>query len=161
DLSEVGRQPMLTPDRRHAIVFNGEIYNYLELRRELERLGHSFQTRTDTEVLLRAYVAWGRHALNRLMGMFAFAILDLPARRVFLARDIFGIKPLYYVQEPWGIAFASEIKALLELPSISRAVNPRRLWEYLRFGQTDHGADTMFAQIKQLPSAHCLDLSLD
>src|SRR5206468_3598796 len=124
-------------------------------------LGHFFQTQTDTEVLLHAYLAWGREALKRLVGMFAFAILDLPARRVFLARDAFGIKPLYYVQSPRGIAFASEIKALLELPDVSRAVHPQRLWEYLRFGQTDHGADTMFAHIKQLPSARWLDISLD
>ena len=93
DLSEAGRQPMVTPDGRHAIVFNGEIYNYLELRAELERLGHRFRTQTDTEVLLHAYLAWGPHALKRLVGMFALAIVDLAARRMFLARDGFGLVP--------------------------------------------------------------------
>jgi asparagine synthase (glutamine-hydrolysing) len=161
DLSDAGRQPMITPDGRHAVVFNGEIYNYLELRAELEVLGHRFRTRTDTEVLLHAYLAWGCHALSRLVGMFAFAILDLPARQLFLARDQFGIKPLYYVQSPHGIAFASEIKALLELPDVQRTVHPQRLWEYLRFGRTDHGADTLFDAIKQLPSAHWLTVPLD
>jgi asparagine synthase (glutamine-hydrolysing) len=161
DLSEAGRQPMLTPDGRYAIVFNGEIYNYVELRAELQKLGHNFLTQTDTEVLLYAYLAWGRAALKRLIGMFAFAILDMPAQRLFLARDAFGIKPLYYVHDHRGAAFGSEIKALLELPDVSRAVHPQRLWQYLRFGQTDHGADTMFAQIKQLPSAHWLDIRLD
>jgi asparagine synthase (glutamine-hydrolysing) len=161
DLSDAGRQPMMSNDDRHAIVFNGEIYNYVELRTELQKLGYIFRTHTDTEVLLNAYLAWGRHALKRLIGMYAFAILDLPARRLFLARDVFGIKPLFYVQTHAGVAFASEIKALLELPDIGRAVDPQRLWQYLRFGQTDHGADTMFAHIKQLPAAHWLEFPLD
>ena len=161
DLSDAGRQPMMTADGRHAIVFNGEIYNYLELRAELEKLGHVFQTHTDTEVLLHAYGAWGRAALKRLIGMFAFALLDLNARRLFLARDCFGIKPLYYCDVANGVAFASEIKPLLELPGVKRDVQPQRLFEYLRFGQTDHGGDTLFAHIKQLPSAHCLDIPLD
>jgi asparagine synthase (glutamine-hydrolysing) len=161
DRSEGGWQPMGTPDGRHFIIFNGEIYNYLELRDELETLGHVFHSHSDTEVLLHAYVEWGRAALNKLVGMFAFAVLDTLERRLFLARDFFGIKPLYYIASPGRFAFASEIKPLLELPDVTRAANPQRLFEYLRFGRTDHGGDTLFAVIAQLPAAHYLEISLD
>jgi asparagine synthase (glutamine-hydrolysing) len=161
DRSDAGWQPMGTPDGRHFIVYNGEIYNYLELRDELEALGHVFRSHSDTEVLLHAYLEWGPSALRRLVGMFAFAILDVHGRRLFLARDFFGIKPLYYACPRSSFAFASEIKALLELPGIGRDVNPQRLFEYLRFGRSDHGGDTMFAAVSQLPAAHFLEVSLD
>jgi asparagine synthase (glutamine-hydrolysing) len=161
DLSEAGWQPMGTPDGRYYLVFNGEIYNYLELRAELEGLGHVFRSHSDTEVLLHAYAQWGGQALPRLVGMFAFAILDVWFRTLFLARDFFGIKPLYYTAAPDGFTFASEIKALLELPGVKRRVNPQRLFEYLRFGRTDHGGDTLFADIHQLPAAHFLEVPLD
>jgi len=160
DLSESGWQPMGTPDGTYFIVFNGEIYNYLELRTELENLGYQFQSRSDTEVLLYAYVEWGAQALTRLVGMFAFAILNIQERRLFIARDFFGIKPLYYAWTSNGLAFASEIKALLELSGVSREINPQRLYDYLRFGITDQGSDTLFKNIKQLPSAHYLDVAL-
>lgn len=158
DLSEAGWQPMSSPDGRYHLVFNGEIYNYLELRQELEKAGYSFRSHSDSEVLLAAYSCWGRAALRRLVGMFAFAVLDSQRRRLFLARDFFGIKPLYYVQLPTGFAFASEIKALLELPGLSRRVQARRLYEYLRFGWTDHGTETLFAAIQQVPAAHYLEV---
>ena len=161
DLTSAGRQPMATHDGRYYIVFNGEIYNYLELRKELKILGHRFRSRSDTEVLLAAYVQWGREALNRLVGMFALAILDIEARKLFLARDFFGIKPLYYTYWRDGFAFASEIKPLLELPGVNRRVNPQRLYEYLRFGITDRGAETLITDIKQLPAAYYMELSLD
>jgi asparagine synthase (glutamine-hydrolysing) len=161
DLTDAGWQPMGTPDGRHYIVFNGEIYNYLELRAELEVLGHVFRSRSDTEVLLHAYTEWGQQALSRLVGMFAFAILDTHARRLFLARDCFGIKPLYYTHATAAFAFASEIKALLELPGRSRRADPQRLFDYLRHGRTDHGGGTMFADVCQLPAAHYLEVSLD
>lgn len=161
DLTEAGHQPMGTPDGRYWIVFNGEIYNYVELREELRALGHRFRSHSDTEVLLAAYQQWGREALTRLVGMFAFAILDVQARRLFLARDFFGIKPLYYAFWQEGLAFASEIKPLLELPGVSRDVNPQRLYDYLCSGITDHGADTLFADIKQLPAAYYMEVPLD
>src|SRR5438876_5160192 len=161
DLTATGRQPMATPDGRYYIVYNGEIYNYLELRSELEDLGHQFRSRSDTEVLLAAYAQWGGQALTRLVGMFAFAILDTQERRLFLARDFFGIKPLYYASGPAGFMFASEIKALLELPGVSRRVNPERLYLYLVFGITDHGPETLFSDIHQLPPAHYLEVPLD
>jgi asparagine synthase (glutamine-hydrolysing) len=161
DLSPAGHQPMCNANGTLWIVYNGEIYNYLELRSELQKLGHYFRSQSDTEVLLAAYEQWGRAALNRFIGMFAFAILDMPNKKLFLARDFFGIKPLYYTWLPCGFAFASEIKALLELPGISRLVNPQRLFEYLRFGITDHGGETLFSEIYQVPAAHWMEIPLD
>jgi asparagine synthase (glutamine-hydrolysing) len=159
DRSPAGRQPMATEDGRHHIVFNGEIYNYLELRAELEALGHSFRSDTDTEVLLKACVQWGAAALNRLVGMFAFALLDTQERRLFLARDFFGIKPLFYCLKKDGFAFASELKVLIDHLS-TRRVNAERLYQYLCFGLTDHGDQTLFEDIRQLPAAHYLEVDL-
>jgi asparagine synthase (glutamine-hydrolysing) len=161
DLSETGWQPMTYGDGRYYIIYNGEIYNYLELRPELEALGHRFVSQSDTEVLLAAYAQWGAQALNRLVGMFALAILDTGERRLFLARDFFGIKPLYYTFATGGFAFASEIPPLLDLPGVSRLTNPQRLFDYVRFGLTDHGGETLFADIFQLPSAHYMEVPLD
>ncbi|MDJ0772106.1 MAG: asparagine synthase (glutamine-hydrolyzing) [Mastigocoleus sp. MO_167.B18] len=161
DLSIAGRQPMRTDDGRYHIVFNGEIYNYLELQTQLKALGHQFSSHSDTEVLLAAYSEWGSKALSYLVGMFAFAILDTWEQKIFLARDFFGIKPLYYTYWEGGLAFASEIKALLQLPGVSRQVNPRRLYDYLHSGLTDYGGETLFADIRQLPPAHFLKVSLD
>jgi asparagine synthase (glutamine-hydrolysing) len=161
DVSEGGHQPMSTPDGRYWITFNGEIYNFVELREELQTLGHTFRTRSDTEVLLAAYAEWGIHSLNRLVGMFAFAILDLHTRRLLLARDFFGIKPLYYTFWQDGFAFASEITPLLQLPGVTREVNPQRLYDYLQSGVSDRGADTLFAHIKQLTPAHYMEVMLD
>jgi asparagine synthase (glutamine-hydrolysing) len=161
DLSSAGHQPMSTPDALHTIVFNGEVYNYRELREELEKLGCRFRTQTDTEVLLQAYVQWGSACLPRLIGMFAFAILDQRRRTLFLARDFFGIKPLYFVRMPQGFAFASEMKTLLDWLPLKRTVRPQRLYDYLRFGNTDHGADTLWNEISQVPAAHYLAAPLD
>ncbi|GEM82840.1 asparagine synthase (glutamine-hydrolyzing) [Meiothermus hypogaeus] len=160
DLSALGWQPMSSPDQRYHLVFNGEIYNYLELRQELQALGHCFRSHSDTEVLLAAWAQWGVQCLTRLVGMFAFAVLDRQNQRLYLARDYFGIKPLYYAQFDEGIAFASEIPVLLELPGVGRQVNPNRLYRYLRFGLTDDGSETLFAQVQQLPPAHYLELQL-
>ncbi|AFY41482.1 asparagine synthase (glutamine-hydrolyzing) [Nostoc sp. PCC 7107] len=160
DLSEAGWQPMGTANGRYYIVFNGEIYNYLELQTQLQTLGHQFQSHSDTEVLLAAYTEWGVNALSKFVGMFAFAILDTWERTLFLARDFFGIKPLYYTYWQDGIAFASEIKALLQLPGISRSVNPLRVYDYLQSGLTDYGSETLFADIQQLQPSHFLKVSL-
>ena len=160
DLTDSGWQPMGT-EGRYFIVFNGEIYNYVELRKELESLGHRFQSKSDTEVLLKAYVEWGAAALPRLVGMFAFAILDLNRHTVILARDFFGIKPLYFLVAPECIAFASETKALLELAISKRKANADRLYLYLRFGISDHGSETLMSDIRQLPPASYVELSLD
>ncbi len=161
DLAETGWQPMASPDGRFYIVFNGEIYNYLELRKELAELGHPFRSRSDTEVLLAAYQKWGSKALQRLTGMFAFAILDTHGRSLFLARDPFGIKPLYYGVGSGRFAFASEPRVLLALPWISRGVDAERAYRYLRHGTTDCGSKTLFADIQQLPPGHYLDVRPD
>lgn len=161
DLTEAGWQPMATPDGRYFLIFNGEIYNYIELRREMLARQQTFHSTSDTEVLLHAWTHWGPAVLNRLVGMFAFALLDLKNRQIVLARDCFGIKPLYYTWIGGALAFASEIKALLQLPGVPRRAEPQRVFDYLRFGRTDHGGDTLFAGIHQLPAAHLLTLSLD
>ena len=160
DLSVSGHQPMATYDRRYWVTYNGEIYNYLELRAELEALGAQFQSHTDTEVLLEAYRVWGEAMLPRLVGMFAFAILDTHQNTVFLARDHFGIKPLYLARTAWGFAFASEIRALLEIPGVSRRGNPGPMYQYLRFGERDALAPTLFRDVERLPAAHALRIEL-
>ena len=161
DLSETGWQPMSTADGRYHIVYNGEIYNYVELREELKKRGHRFRSESDTEVLLAACAAWGAGAFARLVGMFAFALLDTAEYRLLLARDFMGIKPLYCATWPGGLAFASEIKALLTVPAVSARANPQLLYDYLRYGRIDQGRETMFADIRQFPAAHYAWIDLD
>jgi asparagine synthase (glutamine-hydrolysing) len=152
---------MSTHDGRFHIVFNGEIYNFLELRDELSALGHRFTSRSDTEVLLTALAQWGRDVLPRLVGMFAFALLDVKQGTVLLARDFFGIKPLYYSVEDGLVRFGSEIKALFALGLADRKADAQRLLCFLRYGMTDFGAETMFASVRQLPPAHCMEISIE
>ncbi len=152
---------MISADGRFQLVFNGEIYNYRELRSELEALGHRFRSSGDTEVLLAAYQQWETATLARLTGMFALAILDTERRFLLLARDCFGIKPLYYSAFAGGFAFASEIKALLALTSVSPKIHTARLYDYLRFGVTDHTPQTLFDGVLQVPPAHYLRVSLE
>lgn len=161
DPSPAGHQPMATPDGRYVLVLNGEIYNYLELRQELETRGIVFRSHSDTEVLLQAWAAWGPACLPWLTGMFAFVILDLRERQLVLARDPFGMKPFFYARTADGLAFASEIGVLLEVPRVSRRADPQRLFDYLDLGITDHGDRTMFADVGALPAAHYAVLSLD
>lgn len=162
DLSPLGHQPMCTPDGRYWIVFNGEVYNYLELRVELEKLGHTFISRTDTEVILAAYAQWGDSCLARFNGMWALAIYDTQARTLFLARDRFGVKPLYYWTSPEGLfAFASEIKQFTVLHGWRAVMNGQRTYDYLVFGITDHTEETMFSGVYQLRPGHCVTLAVD
>ena len=161
DLSETGWQPMSSGDGRYHIVYNGEIYNYIELREQLLQRGHQFRGSSDTEVLLVACAEWGASALSRFVGMFAFALLDVVERRMLLARDFLGIKPLYYSTWAGGMAFASEIKALLKIPTVSSKGNPDSLYDYLRHGLTDHRAETLFADIRQFPAAHFAWIDID
>ena len=123
DLSNNGLQPMSDPSGRFHLIFNGELYNYLELRQQLAQRGEMFSTGTDSEVLLRAYKVWGEQALARFRGMFAFVIWDDMEKRLFAARDRFGIKPLYLVANNAGVALASEIKQLLGLPGLTERMN--------------------------------------
>ena len=152
DLSPAGHQPMASADRRLWITYNGEVYNYLELRASLEGLGRSFSTETDTEVLLQAYEEWGAAALDQLNGMFAFAIWDRHRRSLFCARDRFGVKPFYYAVAGGRFRFASEIKALLADPEFPRVPNDARVRDYLAWGTVDHTSETMLAGVLQLPA---------
>ena len=161
DLTAAGHQPMATPDGRWVLVANGEIYNHVEIRQELTRQGHEFRSCCDTEVLLHGLALDGPEFLGRLVGMFAFALLDTRRRRVLLARDHFGIKPLYYAASAGGVAFASEATALFEFPGVSRRVNPTRLHRYVADGNTDFGEETLFADIRQLPPGHYMEIALD
>src|SRR4029077_19354250 len=132
-LSQAGRQPMASPDGQVVLTYNGEIYNFQQLRVELQAAGHQFHSQTDTEVVVRAWEAWGAKCVDRFNGMFAFAVWDRRLRRVFLARDRYGIKPLYYYRDGRMVAFASEIKALLQHPTISARVSLPALSEYFTF----------------------------
>lgn len=133
DLSPAGHQPMISADKQYAIAYNGEIYNFQELRAELERLGHTFRSRTDSEVVLNSYVQWGAECVNRFNGMFAFAVWDRAKGDLFLARDRYGIKPLYYTYSNNSFLFASEQKAITALPKVSREVDQEALLEYFTF----------------------------
>ncbi|MBR1244191.1 asparagine synthase (glutamine-hydrolyzing) [Bradyrhizobium sp. AUGA SZCCT0274] len=161
DLSDLGRQPMGTDDGQLWITYNGEIYNYLEIRAELESHGVVFRSHSDTEVVLRAYEAWGSEAFSRFVGMWAFAILDFRQRRLVVSRDRFGIKPLHYVTGGGRFAFASEIKQLLEIPWVSRSLNTRAVYDYLQYEVSDLGAETFFDGINRLLPGHNLVLQLD
>lgn len=153
DCSPAGHQPMAYRDR-FWIAYNGEIYNYIELRGELERLGHRFRSNSDTEVLLAGYAEWGSAVLRRLVGMFAFVLVDAQERTAFVARDFFGIKPLFWTRWDGGLAFASEIKALIDLPGVSRRADPVRVFDYLQHARVDDGERTFFADIRQIPAGH-------
>ena len=156
DLSPSGHQPMSNADGSLWIVFNGEIYNYIELRNELLSLGYVFHTRSDTEVILNAYDAWGVDCLNRFNGMWGLAIFDKHKKRLFCARDRFGIKPFYYYLGREGFMFASEIKALLKYSGVTRKANDAIVFDYLNYGLMDHSDETFYDGIKQLQPAHYL-----
>ncbi|MBU4185791.1 MAG: asparagine synthase (glutamine-hydrolyzing) [Proteobacteria bacterium] len=150
-----GKQPMGNEDGSVQVVFNGEIYNFLELRQQLQGRGHLFMTRSDTEVLVHGYEEWGVECVHRLRGMFAFAIWDEKERRLFLARDRLGIKPLYYYCDEQRIIFASELKAILEDRTILKDLDPEALSDYLSFGYVP-GPKTIFKSIRKLPPGHIL-----
>ena len=159
DLSLNGHQPM-NYGGRYWITFNGEIYNYIELRQELIAKGYEFHTASDTEVAIAAYACWGEDMLNKFIGMFAFAILDTEENNLFIARDFFGIKPFFYYKSDEQFAFASEIKALLQIPEVSRKANNQRMYDYLAMGYSDAGEESFFEHIHVLPPAHCMTVDL-
>ncbi|MFY9610540.1 MAG: asparagine synthase (glutamine-hydrolyzing) [Blastocatellia bacterium] len=155
DLSPAGHEPMPDAGGNIWLTYNGEIYNFKELRRELEARGHCFKSETDAEVIVYAYVEWGRECLSRFNGMFAFAIWDARDESLFIARDRLGIKPLYYSNTPAGFAFASEIKALLAIPGVERSPDLDALDQFLTFLWTPD-PKTAFRGIFKLPPAHYL-----
>lgn len=160
DLSEQGRQPMNSLSGRYSISFNGEIYNYKELRQILRKDGHSFNTDTDTEVLINCWEKWGVHCLKKLKGMFAFVLYDRETQRLWVVRDAFGIKPLYYYSSDKIFAFASEIPALLKLLPENPEFNQQRCYDYLMFGRYDHTDETFFNGINQLQPGHYFSMDL-
>jgi asparagine synthase (glutamine-hydrolysing) len=153
DLSSAGHQPMGNEDGTVQIVYNGEVYNFGELRAELEARGHGFRSRTDTEVIVHGYEEYGPQIVERLRGMFALVIYDARRNELLVARDRVGIKPLYYTWVGDALAVASEIKPLLEIPGVERVLNPAALREYLAFGKV-YAPNTMFAGIQKFPAAH-------
>jgi asparagine synthase (glutamine-hydrolysing) len=161
DLSPAGRQPMVNEDGTVVLVFNGEIYNFQELRDDLFLAGHTFTSRTDSEVLVHGYEEWGEALLGRLCGMFAFALWDGRQRTLFLARDPMGIKPLYYWRSPsGGFHFASEIKAFLALDEFRPVLNRRALRQYLELNFIYDEHETSLAGVFKLPAGHTLTVRL-
>ncbi|MDQ6740619.1 MAG: asparagine synthase (glutamine-hydrolyzing), partial [Actinomycetota bacterium] len=152
---DCGQQPIWNEDYTCCIVYNGELYNFLDLRPQLEDRGHIFRTHSDTEVVLHAYEEWGPDCLRRFNGMFALAIWDVPHRTLFVARDRIGEKPLYYYEDSERLIFASEIKAILANPIVPRSLNPPGLANYLAFGHAV-APDTIYRGIYKLPAGHYL-----
>lgn len=150
DLTDAGHQPMISEDENYVLVFNGEIFNYIEIKEELELLGVSFKSKTDTEVLLRAYIQWGEAVQHKFNGMWAFAIFNKKEQTLFLSRDRYGIKPLYMIENEQIIAFASEIPSLLTLMKSKPKPNYQAIFDYLAFNRTDHLETTFFEEINKL-----------
>src|SRR5207249_2388150 len=144
-----------------VITYNGEIFNYRELRDELEAQGAVFTTRTDTEVILAAYERWGASCVDRFNGMWAFAIWDEARQEIFCSRDRLGIKPFYYHLDRATFLFASEIKALLATGRVPRYADGAAVYDYLNFGRKDHAAGTFVEGVRALPAAHNLFIRRD
>ena len=160
DLTPSGHQPMQNEDGTVWLTFNGEVYNYDEIRPILERAGHRFTSRTDSEVILHAYEEWGKDCLERFVGMFAFVIWDERQNRVFAARDRLGIKPLYYAHKSDQLVLGSELKALVELPELVGNLDGAALYDYLRHGYIS-APKTIYAGIQHLPPGHYLSWEHD
>ena len=154
-----GHQPVQNEDGSLRVVLNGEIYNYRELREDLERRGHRFYTATDTETLVHLYEEYGEDCVTRLRGMFAFALWDERKMRLFLARDRLGIKPLYYAESGGRLLFASELKALLQLPEVRRELNWSSV-NHLFTSLSTPGSESVIAGVHKLPPGHTFSLRL-
>lgn len=160
DLSQAGHQPMISETGDTVLIYNGELYNFRELKAELEGYGHKFKSRTDSEVVLNAFLQWGTACVDRFYGMFAFAVWSSKDDTLFLARDPMGMKPLYYVELPGGegFAFASEVKALLALPDYHPEINRSSLQQFMEFGYTFDTHETMLKGVFKLPPGHTLEV---
>jgi asparagine synthase (glutamine-hydrolysing) len=157
DLSDAGHQPMCNENGRIWVVYNGEIYNYREVRTELELLGHRFKSHTDTEVIVHGYEEWQTDCVKRFNGMWAFALIDLDENKIFCSRDRIGVKPFYYTYDGDQFCFASEIKAFLEMNDFAAKPNEQILADYLFFGLLDHTEETFLKNIYQLkPGTHLM-----
>jgi len=158
DLSQAGHQPMLSEDGNYAMVFNGEIYNYIEIREQLKVLGHTFKTKTDSEVLLKSYLQWGSDCMHRFNGMWAFAIYDRKNKSLFAARDRYGVKPFYYFSDGDRFIFASEIPSILSVLKNKPNANKQVIFDYLVFNRTDQTESTFFEGIIKLQHGCCLTI---
>lgn len=161
DLTEGGTQPMASSDGRYVIVYNGEIYNYRELRAELQAEGWAFKTASDSEVLLSSWIRWGPAVLPRLVGMFAFVVYDRVAGTLTAVRDAFGIKPFFFTVDGGGLAFASELPALLSLMDAEPRLDRQRAHDYLVYAIHEVGGDSFVEGVHVLPPAHLVEVSLE
>lgn len=159
DLSENGHQPMLTPDGRYVLIFNGEIYNHAQLRAELKLLGFRFRSTSDTETLLYGFVAWGERLFERLNGIFSCAFFDTQTNQLTLVRDQFGVKPLYYYHRDGLLLFASELKAIASYPGVDRTLDPDALMQYLHYLYAPNEC-TPFRHVRKLLPGHTLRFSV-
>lgn len=159
DLSSYASQPMRNSSGRYTIIYNGELYNYRELKKELMELGHQFFSNSDTEVVLESYIEWGKSCLDRFNGMFALAIWDENEQKIFIARDRYGVKPLYYIVINGQFVFASEQKAIMEHPGFTRKINPKVLKEYFTF-QNIFSEDMLLDGIKILPAGTYIETDI-
>jgi asparagine synthase (glutamine-hydrolysing) len=160
DLSAAGHQPMHSADGKYVVVFNGEIFNYIELREELKQIGYMFNTETDTEVLINSFKEWGEECQHKFNGMWAFAIYDIGNKKLFISRDRYGIKPFYYFQNDEVFAFASEIPSLLKILKHRPDANYQAIFDYLVFNRTDQSHVTFFKNIFKLQHGHSLLIDL-
>jgi asparagine synthase (glutamine-hydrolysing) len=158
DLSIAGHQPMFSDDERYIVVFNGEIYNYIEIRQQLIAKGHVFKSHSDTEVLLKSYIEWGEECLERFNGMWAFAIYDRREKSFFISRDRFGIKPLYYYYDNKRFIFASDIAPILRICNCRIEPNDQIIYDFLLFNRTNHKGDTFFKSIFKLQHSHKISI---
>ena len=161
DLSKAGHQPMLSDDGRYVLIFNGEIYNYIEIRDELIAKGHRFSTKTDTEVLLKSYIEWGEDCLHKFNGMWAFVIYNRTTKKIFAARDRYGIKPFYYYTDGTQYIFASEIPPILSVLNQKPKPDHQGIFDYLVFNRTDQTEHTFFSEIKKLQHGHLFRIDLN
>jgi len=155
DISKAGHQPMLRNNGSLVLIFNGEIYNYLELKNDLTSLGHKFSSQSDSEVILAAYQEWGEQCVHKFNGMWAFALFDKRKNKIFISRDRFGVKPIYYYQDENIFYFSSEIKAIAKVKNIKKA-NIRKIYQYLIYSYRLNDGDTFFENIKELLPGHNL-----
>ena len=161
DLSDNGSQPMVSEDGRFALAYNGEIYNFLEIKQKLIKLNYNFNSESDTEVLIKAWQHWGQNCLKFFNGMFAFSLIDLRLKKFYLVRDIFGIKPLYWAENEKGIFFSSEISPLLEICNDFRKPNLNTIFQFLKFGYTDRFNSTFFSEINRISPGQLYEFDLD
>ncbi len=161
DLTPGGHQPMCNDDQSLWITYNGEIYNYIELRAELKSKGHRFVTNSDTEVILNAYHEWGMDCLTHFNGMWAFVIYDKNKNEFFASRDRFGVKPFYYYRDGETFAFASEIKALVKLPFIKKEINPKAVFDFFAKNETEYEEEGMFKNIIELFPSYAFTFNLN